>query len=93
MTLLKDLRSYRVFNLALFDMALTFASIIIVHSLLWHYPLDIEDKERRTWAQYFASFTLITITFFGVGLIVHRLIGVRSAFSAYMGMNKPPKNI
>lgn len=85
---MQDLRKYRVFKLAIFDIVLTMTCVLVIHSLLWHYPLDIEDKEKRTWTQYFASLILITITFFGVGVLVHRVLGVRSAFSAYLGINK-----
>lgn len=72
--------------MAIFDWILTFIGAFIVHILLWTYPLDMKDKNKRTAIQYIASFTLILVMLVGFGVILHRIFGIKSALSAYLGL-------
>jgi len=87
MAIIEELRKYRIFKIAIFDLAATFVFVLITHSLLWVYPLDMKDKDKRTWVQYLISLLLLCITFLGLGVIAHRIFGIKSALSGYLGFN------
>ena len=70
--------------------SLYFIGAFIVHILLWIYPLDMKEKEKRTSLQYISSLILIFIMFLGIGVIFHRIFGIKSALSAYLGFNDMP---
>lgn len=89
-TLIDKLRKPKFFNMAIFDLTATFIGAFIVHILLWIYPLDMKEKEKRTSIQYFLSLLLIFIMFLGLGVIFHRIFGIKSALSAYLGFNDMP---
>lgn len=76
--------------MAIFDLVATFIGAFIVHILLWIYPLDMKEKEKRTSIQYFLSLLIIFIMFLGLGVIFHRIFGIKSALSAYLGFNDMP---
>jgi hypothetical protein len=86
MVSLQELRKHKFFGLAIFDLTITFIFSFIIHSLLWFYPLDMKEKNERTTFQYLSSFVLIVITFVGVGVITHRIFGVKSTLSGYLGL-------
>jgi energy-converting hydrogenase Eha subunit A len=77
--------------MAVFDLTVTFIAAFIVHMLLWMYPLDMKDKNKRTSFQYIASLLLIFIMFLGIGVIFHRIFGIKSALFAYIGFNDMPR--
>ena len=83
----KEIRKTRLFGLSAIDLFLTVIGTFILHFVLWTYPLDMKDKNERTYTQYFASFTLLFITFVGLGVILHRIFGIKSALSGYLGLN------
>jgi hypothetical protein len=87
MSVVQALRQYRIFNMAIFDLTATFIGAFIVHILLWMYPLDMKEKNKRTTTQYIASLTLIFIMFLGLGVIFHRIFGIKSVLSGYLGFN------
>jgi len=87
MAIIEYLRQYRFLKMAIFDLVVTFIFALIVHSLLWAYPLEMKDKEQRTWIQYLFSLFLIFVTFLGLGIISHRIFGIKSTLSAYLGFN------
>ena len=81
-----QLRKYRLFGLTLIDLVPTVLVAWIVHSLLWFYPL--EEVRNRNIIQYLISLLIISIMFLGLGIIFHRMFGIRSALSGYLGFNK-----
>lgn len=87
MSTIDELRKYRIFGLALFDLAFGFLGAFVIHSLLWMYPLDIKIKEKRTPLQYMSLLILMFITVIGLGVIIHRIMGVKSTLSSYLGIN------
>lgn len=96
MATMEELRRHRVLNLTLIDLIPTMLIGLIIHSYLWLYPLELssEEQSNRTFIQYTASFAIILITLLGLGIILHRLFGIRSGLSAHLGLNgKPNKKI
>jgi hypothetical protein len=96
MATMEELRRHRVLNLTLIDLIPTMLIGLIIHSYLWLYPLELssEEQSNRTFIQYTASLAIILITLLGLGIILHRLFGIRSGLSAHLGLNgKPNKKI
>ena len=84
---IEDLRKYRFYNMAIFDVVATFALAFVVHYILWSYPLEMKDKSKRTYLQYFVSLVLIFLMFIALGVIFHRIFKIQSALSGYIGFN------
>lgn len=84
---LQDLRKYRFYNMAIFDLVATFFIAFIVHYILWSNPLEMKDKSKRTSLQYIVSLLLIFLMFISLGVIFHRIFRIQSAFSGYIGFN------
>ena len=87
MTSINNLRKHKFLNMAIFDLSIVFIFSMIVHSLLWFYPLEMKQKEKRSNIQYAVSAFLIYVMFVMIGTIFHRIFGVQSAFSGYLGFN------
>ena len=92
MVAMEELRRHRVLNLTLIDLVPTVIIGIIIHSYLWLYPLELssDEQSKRTFIQYTASLAIILITLLGLGIILHRLFGIRSGLSAHLGLNGIP---
>jgi hypothetical protein len=92
MVTMEELRRHRFLNLTLIDLIPTLIVALIIHSLLWIYPLelDAEEQYKRGFIQYTASLAIISITSLGLGIIIHRLVGVKSGLSAHLGLNGLP---
>jgi hypothetical protein len=89
---MEELRRHRVLNLTLIDLVPTVIIGLIIHSYLWLYPLELsgEEQSNRTFIQYTASLAIILITLLGLGIILHRMFGIRSGLSAHIGLNGMP---
>jgi len=89
---MEELRRHRFFNLTLIDLIPTLIVGLIIHTYLWIYPLELSDNEQsnRTFIQYSASFAIILITLLGFGIMIHRIVGVKSGLSAHLGLNGQP---
>ena len=92
MTTMEELRKHRFLNLTLIDLIPTLIVGLIIHSYLWLYPLelDIAEQSNRTFIQYIASLSIISITLLGLGILAHRLSGIKSGLSAHLGLNGLP---
>jgi hypothetical protein len=92
MATMEELRRHRVLNLTLIDLVPTIIIGLIIHSYLWLYPLELsgEEQSNRTFIQYTASLAIILITLLGLGILLHRLFGIRSGLSAHIGLNGMP---
>jgi len=92
MSTMEQLRKYRFLNLTLIDLIPTLITGLIIHSYIWLYPLelDIEEQSNRTFIQYIASLSIILITLLGLGIIIHRSVGIKSGLSAHLGLNGIP---
>jgi len=89
---MEQLRKYRFFNLTLIDLIPTLITGLIIHSYIWFYPLElnIEEQSNRTFIQYIASLSIILIMLLGLGIIIHRSVGIKSGLSAHLGLNGIP---
>jgi hypothetical protein len=87
-----ELRKHRFFNLTLIDLVPTLIVGLIIHSYLWLYPLELSDDQQtnRTFVQYTASLALILTTLLGLGVVIHRMFGIKSGLSAHLGLNGLP---
>ncbi len=90
MLTITDIRKPKILNMSIFDLIATFIVAFIVHLLLWIYPLNMKDKNKRSYVQYFSSLVLIFVMFLGLGVIFHRIFGIQSALSGYLGFNDMP---
>lgn len=90
MLTITDIRKPKILNMSIFDLIATFIVAFIVHLLLWIYPLNMKDKNKRSYVQYFSSLVLIFVMFLGLGVIFHRIFGIKSALSGYLGFNDMP---
>jgi hypothetical protein len=92
MTTMEELRKHRFLNLTLIDLIPTLIAGLIIHSYLWLYPLelDIVEQSNRTFIQYIASLSIISITLLGLGILSHRVAGIKSGLSAHLGLNGLP---
>jgi len=92
MTTMEELRKHRFLNLTLIDLIPTLIVGLIIHSYLWLYPLelDIVEHSNRTFIQYIASLSIISITLLGLGILSHRVAGIKSGLSAHLGLNGLP---
>jgi energy-converting hydrogenase Eha subunit A len=90
MTSISELRAPKIFNMAIFDLVATFVVAFVVHLVLWMYPLQMKDKNKRTYLQYTASLAFIFVFFLGIGVIFHRILGIQSGLSGYLGFNDIP---
>ena len=92
MTTMEELRRHRFLNLTLIDLIPTLIIGLIIHSYLWLYPLELDNVEQsnRTFIQYVASLSIIIITSLGLGILSHRVVGIKSGLSAHLGLNGLP---
>ena len=91
MSIITSLRKYRIFNMAIFDFAMTFLVIFLVHLYMWRNP--IEKQNNRSYMQYFMSLILFIIGSIWLGVIFHYIFNVKSQLSYYLGFNgEPNKN-
>lgn len=95
MVTMEELRRYRFLNLTIIDLVPTLIVALIIHSLLWLYPLelDTEEQSNRTFIQYVASLAIISITSLGLGILIHRSVGIKSGLSAHLGLNGIPNSL
>ena len=80
-----ELRKYKFFNMAIFDLVGTFIIIWFIHLYMWM-NIPNENKKNRNYIQYFLSLLLLFITGLGIGLIFHYMFKINSALSRYLGL-------
>lgn len=81
-----NLRSFRIFGLAVFDYVMTFIGAFLLHYYMW-INANVKYKENRTNFQYYFSLFYIFIASLGIGTILHYFFNVSSTFSRYLGLN------
>lgn len=81
-----NLRSFRIFGLAVFDYVMTFIGAFLLHYYMWIYA-NVKFKQNRTNFQYYFSLLFIFIAFLGIGTILHYFFNIKSTFSKYLGFN------
>lgn len=82
---INELRKYKIFNMAIFDLVGTFIIIFFIHLYMW-LNVPKKNKENRNYIQYLISLLLLFITGLGIGVIFHYIFKVNSALSRYIGL-------
>ena len=75
--------------MAIFDFVVTFIFVFILHFYMWQNS-NIQDKKKRTYIQYILSLLLLYVTFIGIGVMLHYIMGIKSGLSFYLGFNDKP---
>lgn len=91
LTIMQQLRQYTFLNITIVDFVGTLIIAWFIHYPLWNYPLEMKNKENRTYLQYVASFIIIFVMLLGIGIIFHRIFGIKSGLSGYLGLNEIPR--
>ena len=81
-----NLRSFRIFGLAVIDYVMTFIGVFLLHFYMWNYA-NVKFKENRTNFQYYFSLFYIFIASLGIATILHYFFNIKSTFSKYLGFN------
>tara|TARA_B100002051_G_C16241078_1_gene394972 strand:- start:47 stop:295 length:249 start_codon:yes stop_codon:yes gene_type:complete len=80
---INELRKYKIFGMAIFDLVVSMIGMIIIFILLkkWHF------KELST-LNFIIAAIILTIPF---GIIVHILFGVNTGLNYKLGLSYKPK--
>lgn len=80
---LKQLRSYRILNIAMFDVvtSIVFLAFIFIVAQRHYYP-------KLNWKKFIISATLLAIP---IGIVFHILFGVNTQLNYIMGLSDKPK--
>ena len=81
-----NLRSFRIFGLAVIDYVMTFIGVFLLHFYMWNYA-NVKFNENRTNFQYYFSLFYIFIASLGIATILHYFFNIKSTFSKYLGFN------
>lgn len=87
---INELRQHRFLNMAIFDHVAVSIFAFVISILMWRNPLEMKQKEERGYLQFISLFVLMNIMLIGIGVIFHRLFGIQSALSGYLGLNDIP---
>lgn len=81
--MLKEIRSHKIFGLAIFDLVTSFVGVIIIFIVSWklHFP-DLD------WWRFLIAALIITMPL-SVGF--HILFGVNTRFNYILGLSYDPK--
>lgn len=83
-----NLRSFRIFGLAVFDYVVTFIGAFFLHYYMWIYANgNFEFKQNKTSFQYYFSLIYIFFGLLVLGTILHYFFNIKSTFSKYLGFN------
>lgn len=79
---LKQLRSYRIFDIAIFDVlsSMIFFSIIFIVSQRHYYP-------KLDWKKFILAAVLLAIP---IGIVFHILFGVNTQLNYVLGLSNKP---
>ena len=79
---IKDLRSHKIFGLAIFDLSISFVFIISLFMISWksHFP-------NLNWRNFFITAILVTIP---IGIVFHVLFGVNTQLNYTIGLSNKP---
>jgi hypothetical protein len=75
-TTIEQLRSYRVFQIAVFDLVLSYVGALIVGLLL-------RLRTVKSWALLLVAWTLF-------GILIHKALGINTMLGYYLGLNPKP---
>lgn len=76
------LRSFRIFGMAIFDIVLSLAGMIIVMLLSHHYHYPDLPKDNFVWAA--------VLTMFPIAIVSHVVLGVNTSLNYRLGLSRKP---
>lgn len=80
---LENIRSHKIFGLAIFDLVTAIIGMIIIFLIAWkiHYP-------KLDWWKFVVAAILLAIP---VGIVFHILFGVNTKLNYTLGLSNKPK--
>lgn len=81
--MLQEIRSYKIFGLAIFDLVTSFAGFIVIFIICWkfHFP-------KLKWWRFLFAAIVITMP---LSIFFHILFGVNTQFNYILGLSYQPK--
>lgn len=79
---IQQLRSHKIFGLAIFDLVLSFVGIIIIFLLVWRIHFKNLD-----WWKFVIAAIVVTIP---IGIVFHVLFGVNTQLNYRLGLSNEP---
>jgi hypothetical protein len=81
--MIRQIRKYRIFGIALFDLVLSFIGTILLFLLLkkWHF------YHLQTFPFVFAAIVLAI----PIGIVFHLVFGINTTLNYYLGLSDMPK--
>lgn len=80
---IKDLRTYKIFGLAIFDLSISFILVIVLFMIAWKIHFSNLD-----WWKFLIAAILVTIP---IGITFHILFGVNTKLNYELGLSNKPK--
>jgi hypothetical protein len=81
--MLKELRSHKIFGLAIFDLVSSFIGIIIIFLLFWKLHF-----KHLNWLNFLIAAIVVTIP---LSITFHILFGVNTQLNYTLGLSNKPK--
>jgi hypothetical protein len=78
-----NIRSYRIFGIAIFDLVLSIFGVVFIFLIAKNYKF----KNLDTW-KFILAGILLTIP---IGIVFHIIFGVNTQLNYNLGLSRPPK--
>lgn len=78
-----NIRSYRIFSIAIFDLVLSMIGMVLIFLIAKQYHF----KSLETWRFVFAGI----IVAIPVGIVFHIIFGINTQLNYNLGLSGPPK--
>jgi len=80
---IQELRSHKIFGLAVFDLVLSFVGVILIFLLTWRIYFRNLD-----WWRFVIAAIVVTIP---IGIVFHVLFGVNTQLNYQLGLSNKPE--
>lgn len=77
MSIVTELRKYKIMKMAIFDW-----SLVIIAAIIWTWYTN-SDNKLITFLKIFTGLVIL-------GVIIHKLLGIPTMFGYYLGVNEKP---
>lgn len=81
---IRDLRSYKIFGLAIFDLSISFVFMIILFMISWRVHF-----RKLYWWKFVLAAIFVTIP---IGITFHILFGTNTTLNYELGLSNKPSN-
>ena len=83
--MLKEIRSHKIFGLAIFDLVSSFIGIIVMFLIAWNYHFPHLD-----WWKFVLAAIVVTMP---LSVLFHVLFGVNTQFNYILGLSYNPTKL